>query len=86
MGNEFSFDFNKIPANIPKGEIASSLGGAYQGKDFEVIGYRGPLPPSGTHTYRFKVYVLDTVLDLEPGSDKAELQKAMEGHILQYGF
>jgi Raf kinase inhibitor-like YbhB/YbcL family protein len=45
-------------------------------------GYGGPCPPSGTHRYFFKVYALDTVLDLSPGSWKNDLISVMNGHIL----
>lgn len=45
-------------------------------------GYGGPCPPSGTHRYFFKLYALDTVLDLEAGATKDQLLQAMEGHIL----
>ena len=41
-----------------------------------------PLPPSGIHRYFFKLYALDTVLDLPPTSDKAALERAMEGHVV----
>lgn len=46
--------------------------------------YGGPCPPRGkqAHRYMFKLYALDTILDLKPGSEKAELERAMEGHIL----
>jgi len=44
--------------------------------------YHGPAPPSGTHRYFFKVYALDTKLDLAGGKTKAEVEKAMQGHIL----
>lgn len=57
--------------------------GATQGRnDFRNIGYGGPCPPSGTHRYFFKLYALDTLLDLKPGATKKDLLKAMEGHIL----
>ena len=57
--------------------------GARQGKtDFGSIGYGGPAPPSGVHRYFFKVYALDTMLDLPAGATKLELERAMEGHIL----
>ena len=46
------------------------------------IGYGGPAPPSGIHRYIFKLYALDTMLDIEPGADKETLMAAMEGHIL----
>ncbi len=51
--------------------------------DFGKTGYGGPCPPSGIHRYYFKLYGLDTVLDLNAGITKAELLKAMEGHILE---
>ena len=57
--------------------------GAVQGRnDFRKIGYGGPCPPSGTHRYFFLLYALDTTLRLPAGSTKAELVRAMEGHIV----
>jgi Raf kinase inhibitor-like YbhB/YbcL family protein len=47
--------------------------------------YIGPCPPSGTHHYNFKVYALDTKLDLPVGSDKNALLKTMDKHILASG-
>ena len=44
--------------------------------------YGGPCPPSGTHRYFFKLYALDTMLDLPPGAPKQDVLGAMEGHIL----
>jgi Raf kinase inhibitor-like YbhB/YbcL family protein len=51
--------------------------------DFRRIGYGGPCPPSGTHRYFFKLYVLDTALNLPPSTTKKDLEKAMQGHILK---
>ncbi|MFQ5863417.1 MAG: YbhB/YbcL family Raf kinase inhibitor-like protein, partial [Candidatus Brocadiales bacterium] len=49
------------------------------------IGYGGPCPPRGpAHRYFFKLYALDTKLDLPPGATKREAEKAMEGHILAH--
>ena len=45
-------------------------------------GYLGPCPPFGKHQYFFKLYALDTLLDLDPGVPKKKLEKAMSGHIL----
>tara|TARA_B110001454_G_scaffold140608_1_gene130573 strand:- start:201 stop:674 length:474 start_codon:yes stop_codon:yes gene_type:complete len=50
--------------------------------DFGEIGYGGPAPPDGRHTYVFKAYALDTVLDLKEGYSKQELEVAMKSHIL----
>ena len=49
------------------------------------IGYDGPCPPSGTHRYFFKLYALDTTINLLPGASKEQVLKAMEGHILAQG-
>jgi len=61
--------------------------GGIQGKnDFGRIGYGGPSPPPGKpHRYFFKLYALDAVLDLGPGATKAEVEAAMENHILDSG-
>jgi Raf kinase inhibitor-like YbhB/YbcL family protein len=53
--------------------------------DFGKHSYGGPCPPSGTHRYFFKVYALDTKLDLSSNSRKRNVEKAMEGHILAKG-
>ena len=44
--------------------------------------YYGPCPPDREHRYFFKVYALDTMLDLPEGSSKADVERAMEGHVL----
>ena len=50
--------------------------------DFDEIGYGGPAPPDGRHTYIFKGYALATTLDLKEGYSKQELEDAMKGNIL----
>jgi Raf kinase inhibitor-like YbhB/YbcL family protein len=50
--------------------------------DFGEIGYGGPAPPDGRHTYVFKAYALDTELELGTGFSKQELEDAMESHII----
>ena len=47
--------------------------------------YGGPCPPSGTHHYSFRLYALDTRLDLQPGAPKKQLLNLMQGHILAQG-
>ena len=51
--------------------------------DFGEVGYGGPAPPDKRHTYIFKLYALDTELDLPDKSTKADVEKAMEGHIIE---
>ena len=48
-------------------------------------GYIGMCPPTGTHHYHFMVYALDTKLNIDAKTDKAGLEKSMEGHILAQG-
>ena len=50
--------------------------------DWKRTGYGGPCPPIGKHRYFFKLYALDTTLDLNKPT-KAQLEKSMEGHILE---
>jgi len=61
--------------------------GAIQGiNDYQRNGYGGPMPPPGrAHRYFFKVYALDTMLSLDTKAVKADLEMAMEGHILANG-
>jgi Raf kinase inhibitor-like YbhB/YbcL family protein len=60
--------------------------GARDGKnDYDVTGWKGPCPPKGRHRYFHKVYALDTVLPDLGKPTKAELEKAMSGHVLAKG-
>ena len=77
-------DTKELAEGIPKGTTLPN--GARQGtSDFGRIGYGGPCPPSGTHRYFFRIYALDTQLDLAPGARKPDLLNAMQGHILAQG-
>lgn len=77
-------DVHELLENLPKDKILPN--GAKQGiADFKKIGYGGPCPPNGTHRYYFKLYALDTLLNLEPGLKKEDILKAMNGHILAQG-
>ena len=51
--------------------------------DFGEVGYGGPAPPDKRHTYIFKLYALDSELDLPGKSTKADVEKAMKGHIIE---
>ena len=59
-----------------------TVDGAEGMTDFGEVGYGGPAPPDKRHTYVFKLYALDTSLDLPGKSTKADVEKAMEGHII----
>lgn len=66
------------------GELSEGAPIEKQGKnDFGENRYRGPCPPPGpTHRYRFKLYALDSMLELPEGSGKKQLEDVMKGHIL----
>lgn len=75
---------SRLPEAVPPGETIP--GGGRQGtNDFGKAGYGGPCPPSGTHRYFFKVYALDTHLNLDSTTTKGQLLRAMEGHVLAQG-
>ncbi len=84
----------KIPADAGKlDEGASSAkakkhpAGMTDGKnDFKTIGYQGPMPPPGKeHRYFFRIYALDAAITVPAEPTKADVLKAMEGHILATG-
>jgi hypothetical protein len=76
-----------IPGGIPHEGTVTAPVSAMQGTtDYGIIGYTGPCPPHGQMIrYQFKVYGLDAMLDLAPGSNKHELVAAMKGHVIQFG-
>ena len=67
---------------------AELVSGIRQGRnDFGRIGYGGPCPPPGKpHRYFFKIYALDTLLDLTAGSSRKQLDEVMKDHILTEGY
>lgn len=71
-------DVNHLKENIdqlPNGTLSGN-------NSWNRQGYGGPCPPDKMHRYFFKLYALDAKLDLPAGSDKAAVEKAMQGHIL----
>lgn len=74
-----------IPPDVPRDPDVPTLTGACQGvNDFGDLGWSGPAPPRGRgpHRYRFTVFALDGALGLQPGADRAALDAAMEGRVL----
>jgi len=70
----------------PTKDIPENFKGGKQGLNgANKAGYTGPCPPSGIHHYHFNVYALDTILMLDANTNKEDLEKAMEGHILAQG-
>lgn len=70
----------------PQDRIAENTAPGVEGKNGKKENrYSGPCPPSGTHHYHFKIYALDTMLDLHDNTDKKSLLRAMDGHILASG-
>lgn len=71
-----------LPENVPK-QRDLSAGGQQGVNSFEKVGYGGPCPPPGNpHRYVFKLYALDTRLNLKPGATKEVIEHAMNGHVL----
>jgi len=78
-------EYRELAESVPpEGKLAN---GAKQGKnDFKKIGYGGPVPPRGKpHRYFFKLYALDSMLELNEGASKKDVEKAMKGHMLASG-
>ncbi len=62
---------NSIPQNSIEGKT-----------DFDEIGYGGPAPPDKEHTYIFKLYALDVILNLKQDSVKDDVEESMKKHII----
>ena len=71
-----------MPADTTR--IGSSLPeGAREGEtDFGTTGYGGPAPPDTRHTYFFKLYALDTKIQLGAGATKKDLEAGIDGHVI----
>lgn len=75
----------RLPEDVPKmGQLAN---GSRQGKtDFGKVGYGGPCPPAGKpHHYAFKVYALDSKIDVPAGAPRSHVESAIQGHVLARG-
>ncbi len=78
--------YNLPPSSgqLPEGVAAKDLpSGCQQGRnDWGRTGYGGPCPPRGKHRYRYRLYALDTLLPILKNPTKANVEKAMEGHVI----
>jgi Raf kinase inhibitor-like YbhB/YbcL family protein len=75
-----AWDLDPGTEGLGAGEAAAREGR----NDFGTIGYRGPCPPPGhgRHCYLFRLYAVSIDLDLRSGASKADLEQAIEGHVL----
>ncbi|HVR83266.1 MAG TPA: YbhB/YbcL family Raf kinase inhibitor-like protein [Planctomycetota bacterium] len=70
---------------LPRG--VGEIPGAVLGRNnFNRVGYDGPAPPPGKiHHYHFRIYALDSLLNLEDGFTRLDLIRAIQGHVLATG-
>lgn len=75
----------KLPAEVQKSKTLGDFS-RHGMNDFGDVGYGGPCPPPGKpHRYYFRLYALDKMLELLPGSSKNQVDRAIKGHILAKG-
>jgi Raf kinase inhibitor-like YbhB/YbcL family protein len=78
-------DTRSLPEGVPASEKLEN-GASHGQNDFGKIGYNGPAPPRGNpHRYYFKLYALDSPLNLPQQSTKAQVVASMKGHVLAEG-
>jgi Raf kinase inhibitor-like YbhB/YbcL family protein len=75
-------ELRELPEAMPAGTSFGDMTTISGMNSFGRSGYDGPCPPSGTHRYFFKLYALDTTLNLDTTATKEQVLAAMEGHIL----
>jgi Raf kinase inhibitor-like YbhB/YbcL family protein len=75
-------EVSKLAEALPRNQYTPA--GAKQGQNsFGHLGYGGPCPPAGNpHRYFFRLYALDSQLDLKPGATRNEVEEAMRGHVV----
>lgn len=73
------YDIPPTLRDIPEGSPPPGVHGKNTGGSLH---YMGPCPPDREHRYFLKLYALKTKLSLPPGATKAQVEKAMHGHIL----
>ena len=82
------FAMSPETTSLPEGVAPDMTGpdGSRQGNNsWAKLGYGGPCPPSGTHRYYFRLYALDTQIDLPSGANADQLKEKMQGHVLAVG-
>ncbi len=74
-----------IPADVTEIVEAKAPAATIGRNSWGKNAWGGPCPPAGQHRYFFKVWALDTKLDLAPGARKRDLATAMKGHVVAEG-
>lgn len=75
----------KLPVEVQKSKTLNDFS-RHGINDFGSIGYGGPCPPPGKpHRYYFRIYALDKMLELLPGTSMSQVDLAIKGHILAKG-
>jgi Raf kinase inhibitor-like YbhB/YbcL family protein len=79
-----AFNISPYSSSIEKSKV---LGNAIVGtNDYGNAEYDGPCPPAGEmHKYYFRIYALDTTLNLDENAKRSDLNSAMKGHIIAAG-
>ena len=76
------YDIPPHASGLPEGAKPLPEGTREGLNDWKRTGYGGPCPPIGRHRYFFKLYALDTKLSDQHSPKKADLEKAMQGHVI----
>lgn len=74
-----------IPSNTTSIAAGQEPPGSQGKNDFGANGYGAPCPPSGSHRYVFHVSAVDTMLNVPAGASRADVEKAMKGHVVAEG-
>lgn len=83
-GNWLHWSLWNIPATTKEiKENSIPTGTVIGNNDFSLKTYRGPCPPSGTHRYFFKLYALDSLINLPPGANISKLEAKIKNHIIE---
>ncbi len=73
-------------SDLPEGFTKSRSNATQGNNDFKKPGYGGPCPPAGkAHRYFFRIYALDTTLDVPAGATRKQIDAAMAKHVLSMG-
>jgi Raf kinase inhibitor-like YbhB/YbcL family protein len=74
--------YDMTPGVLQITEAAMPMTGKTGTNSFGTMSYGGACPPAGTHRYYFKLFALDTMLDVPDGAVRETIEQAMEGHVI----